>query len=185
MIPELIWSVYRRRKRQRIAFHWPVWEAWQKYECRPDCGSWKARESLAHIFSGPPMLRWKSCSQRCKSFKVSTALCGFQHNSLLTYSLNHLPLFPLFLALFINSCTVNSPWPSSFHFTLSLSRAFSLFLHLASVLLRGCSDRESRGDLSKGCCCQVNGKSFTCLFEALLNVPGALLQIGLMDYCHL
>ena len=44
-----------------------------------------------------------------------------------------------------------------------------LSVSLASVLLRGCSDRESREDLSKGCCCQVNGKSFTCLFEALLK----------------
>lgn len=51
----------------------------------------------------------------------------------------------------------------------SLSHARSLSLYLASVLLRGCSDRESGEDLSKGCCCQVNGKSFTCLFEALLK----------------
>lgn len=27
----------------------------------------------------------------------------------------------------------------------------------------------SREDLSKGCCCQINGKSFSCLFEALLK----------------
>lgn len=62
----------------------------------------------------------KRCSQNCKSFKVSATLCGFRYSSLLTYPLNHLPLFTFPLALFINSCTVNSPWPSSSHFSIRL-----------------------------------------------------------------
>lgn len=165
-----LFGLFRGRRRRRIIVSLPltsargVTEVWMQ---TVDYISLKASERISWR-----CIQWstcvaggkgKSCSQCCKSFKVSTALCGFQHSSLLTYSLNHLPLFPLFLALFINSCTVNSPWPSSSHFSLSLS------LSLASVLLRGCSDRESREDLSKGCCCQVNGKSFTCLFEALLK----------------
>lgn len=104
----------------------------------------------------------ESCSQSCKSFKVSTTLCGFQHGSLLTYSLNHLPLF--------RSFSLSSLTPAQW-ILLGPPALISLFpsLSLASVLLRGCSDRESREDLSKGCCCQVNGKGFTCLFEALLK----------------
>lgn len=124
----------------------------------------------------------KSCSRRCKSFKVSIALCGFQHSSLLTYSLNHLPLFPLFLALFINSCTVNSPWPSSSHFTLSLS-----LFPLTSLLFyyEVVQTERAKKIYLKAVAAKSMEKASLSVWRIVKNVPGALLQIALMDYCHL
>lgn len=107
-------------------------------------------------------------------------MCGFQNSSLLTYSLNHLPLFPLFLALFINSCTVNSPRPSSPHFSLALFPSPLLLFYYEVVQ----TERAEKIYLKAVAAKSMEKASFVCLRHCE-NVPGALLQIGLMDYCHL
>ena len=126
MIPEFIWSFLGdRRKKENNCLPSLDQCNWHDKSVNEDCGSLKASERMSCRF-----IQWftciaggkgKSCSQNWMSFKVSTTLCGFQRGSLLTYSLNRFPLLPLPLALFINFCTVNSPWPSS-----SLSSTASL-----------------------------------------------------------
>lgn len=141
-------------------------KAWERISCR--CIQW---------FTCDAGGKGESCSQSYKSFKASTTLCGFQHSSLLTYSLNHLPLFSLPLALFINSCTVNSPWPSSSHFSTASP---SLLFYYKVVQ----TERAEKIYL-KAVAAKPVEKSFTCLFEALLKCAPSFItnwSYGLLSF---
>lgn len=139
---------------------------WRDRSMNADSGNARASER-----SGCSRIQWftcaaggkgESCSQNYKSFKVSSTLCGFENGSLLTYSLNRLPLFALLLALFINSCTVNSPWPSSSHF--SPASPSPLFYYKVVQ-----TERAEKIYLKAVAAKSTEKKSFTCLSEALLK----------------